>query len=204
VEPVSPPTATPFIATPIPPAPTVAPTGTMPPPTAVPPTATSSAGGSDPGPVSPAATATPTPAATPTPTVTLPEVALDLTVPGGSSVSLVPIFSGTLQMGAGDSVVRTLSVQNNGARTFRYYLNTSGGAGPLWTDPTNGLQMVITRNGTEVYRGSLSMPDQLLGELARGGQDSLVLTVSLPATAGNTFQGLSTTIAFNFTAVTVP
>jgi hypothetical protein len=129
---------------------------------------------------------------------------MDLSVPGGNSISFQPIFSGVLEMKAGETITRTVNIQNNGTRTFRYYLSTSGGNGLLWTDPGNGLQMRVQKNGTDVYAGPLEMPDQQIGQLARGGQDTLVITVSLPATAGNAYQGLSTGVSYNFTAVAVP
>ena len=129
---------------------------------------------------------------------------MDLSVPGGSSVSFQPIFSGSLQMKAGESISRTVNIQNNGTRTFRYSLNTSGGSGDLWSNSTNGLQMRIQKNGVDVYTGTLQMSDRELGQLSRGGQDTLVITVSLPATAGNAYQLLSTTVSYNFTAVAVP
>jgi hypothetical protein len=128
---------------------------------------------------------------------------MDLSVPGGSAVNIQPIFSGALDFKAGDSQTRTVNVQNNGTRTFRYFMGTSGGSGALWTDTVNGLQMVVTKNGTEVYRGPLNMADQQIGQLSRGGQDTLVITVSLPSTAGNSYQGLSTSVSYNFTAVIV-
>ena len=152
----------------------------------------------------PNAASGPTATVTPPPTATPPEFAMDLSVPGGSSVSFQPIFSGTLAMKAGESVTRTVNIQNNGSRTFRYYLNTTGGTGILWSDTANGLQMTVKKNGANVYVGPLEMSDQLIGQLARGGQDTLQITVSLPSSSGNAFQGLSTTVSYNFTAVTVP
>jgi hypothetical protein len=142
--------------------------------------------------------------ATPTATAVATGVILDLSLPRSSSSSFVPIFSGTLSMRAGDSVTKTLQVQNNGTVAFEYRLATSGGTGALWTDATNGLQIVVTRNGTEVYRGSLQMAQQVIGQVARGGQDELSIQVSLPSTAGNSFQRLSTTVSFDFTSVGLP
>lgn len=179
---------TPLVPSPTPIAPTMtplpAPTATPIPPTPIRPTAVP-----DQDAAGPTATATPV------------DVAMDLSVPGGSGRSFQPIFSGTFDLKAGDTATRTVHVQNNGSRTFNYFLNTSGGTGLLWTDTTNGLQMVISRNGTEVYRGPLSMSDRQIGQVARGGQDTVTITVSLPTGAGNTFQGLTTTVSYNFTAV---
>ena len=152
-------------------------------------------------------TATPIPGATPVPSVTptpVPEFLMDLSVQGGSSVSFQPIFSGAVEFKAGVTQTRTVNIQNNGSREFRYYLNTSGGSGLLWTDTTNGLQLSVSRNGVVVYSGPLSMADQQLGQLARGGQDTLVIGVTLPSTADNRYQGLTTTMSYNFTAVAVP
>ena len=126
---------------------------------------------------------------------------MDLTVVGGSSTNSQPIFSGALEFKAGETQSRTVNVQNNGTRDFRYYVGTSGGTGVLWTDAVNGIQMSITRNGTLVYSGRLAMADQQLGQLSRGGQDVLVITVWLPTTAGNSYQSQSTTVTYNFTAV---
>jgi len=129
---------------------------------------------------------------------------MDLSVRGGSSLNSQPIFSGALEFKAGECQSRTVNVQNNGSRAFRYYLNTSGGSTALWTDGTSGLQMTVSKNGAGVYTGPLAMPDQLLGQLARGGQDTLVISVCLPGTTGNAYQGLSTSVSYNFTAVAVP
>lgn len=157
------------------------------------PTRTPEPGGGDPG---PSTTATPT-------TPAEPEFVMDLSLPGGVPLSIQPIFSGVLQFRAGQAQTRTVNVQNNGTRAFRYSVGTAGGSGPLWTDTAGGLQMVIAKNGAEVYRGPLSMADQHIGQLARGGQDTLVITVFLPSSAGNAFQGLTTTVSFTFTATAV-
>ncbi len=197
-------TLTPVLPSPVPATVTtvpVQPTSTRIPPTPVPSTRTPEPSDPTPGPTG---TATIAPTATATATATPPEVAMDLSVPGGSSFSFQPIFSGALEFDAGESQSRTVSIQNNGTRTFQYYLGTSGGTGALWTDAVNGRHMVVTRNGSEAYRGTLQMPDQLLGQLARGGQDTLVVTVYLPSSAGNSYQGLSTTVSYKFTAVTLP
>ena len=107
-------------------------------------------------------------------------------------------------MGAGDSTNRSLQVQNNGTVAFEYRLATSGGSGPLWADSMNGLQMVVQRNGVTVYRGPLQTGDQVIGRLSQAQHDDLVIQVSLPLTAGNSFQRLSTTVSFDFTSVSLP
>jgi len=131
---------------------------------------------------------------------------LDLSVPGGGAGGSQPIFAeaSACKFGPDDDFTKSVYIQNNGTQTISYYLGTSGGTGPLWTDSTNGFQLSVTRNGVAVYNGPLQMPDQLFGQLARGGQDGVLFRVYLPVTAGNAYQGLSTTIAFNFTTTVVP
>ncbi|HEU5318670.1 MAG TPA: hypothetical protein VFX49_21330 [Chloroflexota bacterium] len=131
---------------------------------------------------------------------------MDLSVPGGGAGAAQAIFAeaSACEFRPSDDIWKQVYVQNNGTRSIEYSLGTSGGSGLLWTDTTNGLQLEVKKNGAVIYAGSLSMADRVIGQLARGGQDELLMKVFLPATAGNAYQGLSTTITFNFTTVVLP
>jgi hypothetical protein len=91
----------------------------------------------------------------------------------------------------------------------------------LTTDATNGLQLAVdsctvawTQGGTPssptytcaggsttLYSGRAVMDSPLPGgaSLAAGGVDHLLLTVSLPSSAGNGLQGKSSTLGLTFT-----
>lgn len=108
---------------------------------------------------------------------------------------------GLSNMSPGASVQTTVEIQNQGSLPFTYTISTSGGATPLWTDPVNGLQMTLKRGSTVVYNGSIQVAPISMGLIVpRGGADSLNLEIKLSPTADNTFQGLSTTITFVWTA----
>lgn len=126
---------------------------------------------------------------------------------------------------AGDTMERAVKLTNGGTLNWASAsLTTSATTSTLLdTDATNGLQMLVdkcsvawTEAGTSpaftytcsgvqttliasraVIGADLSLGS--LGALTAGGSDFLRVKLTLPSTAGNTFQGLSSTIQFAFT-----
>jgi predicted ribosomally synthesized peptide with SipW-like signal peptide len=124
----------------------------------------------------------------------------------------------------GDTVQRSFDLSNTGSQDLASVALTST-ASPsslLDTDATNGLQMVIDRcsaawteagsspaftytcSGSTttivttraVIQSSLTMAG--VSTLTAAGSDHLRLTLTFPGTAGNTFQGLSSTLSYSF------
>ena len=108
----------------------------------------------------------------------------------------------------GGSISRPYTISNNGGPSFTYALSVSctsgcaGGAGVLWTDATNGLQLTVSRGASVIYSGAISAASNVaMGvTLGPGQSDSLTLKVSLPASASNAYAGLTTVVSFNWTA----
>ncbi len=124
----------------------------------------------------------------------------------------------------GDTVQRSFDLSNTGNENLASVAltTTASPSSLLDTDATNGLQMVIdkcsvawveagtspaftyTCAGTTttivasraVIGSSLSMAG--LASLTSGGTDRLRLTLTLPSAAGNTFQGLTSTVTYSF------
>jgi hypothetical protein len=125
----------------------------------------------------------------------------------------------------GDTVQRAFQLANTGNQNLASItLTTSASPSSLLdTDTTNGLQVVIqacsvawTEGGvapayTYTCSGSTStvlasrpvigsaLALSNLTTTTAGNTDNLLATLTLPGTAGNTFQGLSSTITFSFT-----
>lgn len=125
----------------------------------------------------------------------------------------------------GDSYYRSFDLINSGTKALSSITltTTASPSSLLDTDATNGLQMVIQRcstswtesgtspNFTYTCGGSTStvlasraiigssIALSNLGATAISTTDKLLLTVTFPSAAGNTFQGLSSTISFTFT-----
>jgi len=73
--------------------------------------------------------------------------------------------------------------------------------------PASGLQLRVTRCSAGfaacalvVYDGPVQITAQTIGALGAGQDDPLRLSVRLPSTGGNTFQGLSRTLTLTWTA----
>ncbi len=124
----------------------------------------------------------------------------------------------------GDTIQRSFDLSNTGSQDLASIaLTTSASPSSLLdTDATNGLQMVIdrcsvawTESGSSpaftyscsgstttivtsraVIQSSLSLAG--LTALTAAGTDHLRLTLTFPGTAGNTFQGLSSTLTYSF------
>ena len=125
----------------------------------------------------------------------------------------------------GDTVQRAVDLTDSGNQALSAVALTTTAApsSKLDTDTTNGLQMLIdscstswteagtapaytyTCGGTRttvlasgpVITTNATLPG--LNSLAPGGTDHLRVTLTLPTTADNTFQGLTSTIAYGFT-----
>jgi len=124
----------------------------------------------------------------------------------------------------GDTVQRSFDLSNTGNQDLASIAltTTAGPSSLLDTDPTNGLQMVIdecsvawTEAGTgPAYTYACSgtttivvasravigstIPMSGLAALTSGATDHLRVTLTLPSTTGNTFQGLTSTINYSF------
>lgn len=123
----------------------------------------------------------------------------------------------------GDSMTRAVNLSNNGTSALSSIslASSSTASNALVTDTSNGLQLTIkecsvaytgvgtttpTCSGTEriVLNGPAVETNSTLSGMAStnpGGTDYLVMTVSLPASAGNTFQNLSAPLSITFTGV---
>ena len=125
-------------------------------------------------------------------------------------------------MKPGDSIARGVTVENSGSINASLTLSTSTVAPTLLTsDATHGLKLLVEKcvtafGGTtpETCTGgsAVSIPTQTvigtnmaLPALNAGAANKhyYLVTVSLPSTAGNTFQGLTQTVAFTWDATQV-
>ena len=144
-------------------------------------------------------------------------VSIDVTQPG---VTIPVTTNGFL---AGDSMSRAIDLVNDGSAALSQVSLASTATVPsiLTTDATNGLQLTVkscsvawtqagpasaptyncTGGSSTLYAGRAVMDSPLPGvaSLAAGGVDHLLLTVNLPASAGNAFQGQSSTLGLTFT-----
>jgi Camelysin metallo-endopeptidase len=121
----------------------------------------------------------------------------------------------------GDSLSRAVDLSNDGTSDLSSVTlaSTATAASALTSDTTNGLQLAVrscpvawTQSGSAytcgqtaatLYSGAALTSSALPGvaSLASHGVDHLLLTVSLPTTAGNGFAGLSSTLNLTFTGV---
>ena len=149
-------------------------------------------------------------------------LSINLAQPGGA----VAIPLNTTGFVPGDSMTRAVNLINDGGSGLGSVTVTSALTSPanvLTTDVVNGLQLTVkgcsvawtqggtptaptyTCAGTErtVLNGPAvnSAPLASPASLAAGGVDNLVFSISLPATADNTFQGKSASLSLTFTGV---
>ena len=145
-------------------------------------------------------------------------VSIDLAQPAA------PIPVVTTGLLPGDSIARTLTLVNDGNSPLSSVALGVSTTNPsvLTTDPVNGLQLTLkacsvawtqagtaplyTCAGTEraLTTGGAAIGNRTLeapASLTPGGTDHLLLTLSLPATADNTFQGKTSTLALTFSGV---
>ena len=125
----------------------------------------------------------------------------------------------------GDTMQRSVDLSNTGTQDLASIslTTTASTSSLLDTDATNGLQMAIERCSVDwtesgsspaftytcggststvlssraVIGSSIALSN--LGSLTSGATDHLRVTLTFPSVAGNTLQGLSSTIAFAFT-----
>jgi predicted ribosomally synthesized peptide with SipW-like signal peptide len=130
----------------------------------------------------------------------------------------------------GDTVQRAVDLTNSGNQALASIAltTTASPSSLLDTDTTNGLKMVIdscptswTEAGTApaysytcggtvtsvltstpIITPNATLPG--LNSLAAGGTDHLRVTLTLPTTAVNTFQGLTSTVSYSFTGTQRP
>ena len=145
-------------------------------------------------------------------------VSIDLAQPAA------PIPAVTTGLLPGDSIARTLTLVNDGNSPLSSVALGVSTTNPsvLTTDPVNGLQLTLkacsvawtqagtaplyTCAGTEraITTGGAAIGNRTLeapASLTPGGTDHLLLTLSLPTTADNTFQGKTSTLALTFSGV---
>ncbi|WP_422935619.1 TasA family protein [Sinomonas sp. P47F7] len=125
----------------------------------------------------------------------------------------------------GDTIQRAVTLTNSGSQNLAGVTLTTAAttSSKLDTDATNGLQVVVdscsapwTEAGTApayTYTCSGTSTSVLsshavigsnvtlsnLGSVTAGHADNLRVTLTLPTTADNTFQGISSTVSFSFT-----
>jgi spore coat-associated protein N len=153
--------------------------------------------------------------------VTTGSVAINLAQPSGS----FSIPATTTGFVPGDSLTRAVTLNNSGTAGLSSITlgSTASTANLLSSDTVNGLQLAVkscpvpytqggtaaaptyTCSGAETVLAngaavtSLQLPG--LASLNPGGSDNLVFSVTLPTSAGNSFQGLSNTLNLTFTGV---
>jgi len=115
-----------------------------------------------------------------------------------AAASLVSISN----MVPGDTAARTVVISNTGNVGFTYTGAISASANTvLWSDATNGLQVLVKRGATTLYNGALkNMSLAASPTVAASGTDTLSFTFSLPTTADNTFQNLTQDFTITYAA----
>lgn len=130
----------------------------------------------------------------------------------------------------GDTVQRAFSLANTGNQALSSVTlaTTAAPSSLLDTDATNGLQLLVQSCSTSWTEGGSALAYTYtcsgtsstvlstrpvigsnlalagLSSLTPGSSDNLLATLSFPTAAGNTFQGLSSTISFAFTGTQRP
>ena len=146
-------------------------------------------------------------------------VSIDLTQPAA------PIPASTTGLLPGDSLTRPVTLVNDGNSPLSSVALgiTTTDPSVLTTDATHGLQLALrsctvawTQTGPTTYGctgteraiatpgAAVAVPTRTLdapASLTPGGVDHLAVTLSLPATAGNGFQGRTSTLALTFSGV---
>ena len=148
-------------------------------------------------------------------------VAISLAQPNGAYT----IPASTTGFVPGDSMTRAVTLTNTGTQALSNISlgSTAGTSNALTTDTTNGLQLSVKScsvaytqggtpsapsyscsgtettllNGPAVANSVLPAPNSLNA----GGTDNLIFSISLPTSAGNSFQNLSTSLNLTFTGV---
>jgi hypothetical protein len=148
-------------------------------------------------------------------------LSLDLTAVGGTATSPLPGMT-VAGFVPGDSISRPVELVNSGDTAFGSIniQSTSSTSNLLTTDATNGLQLNVKScpvvwtaatnaagvttysctGATDVVNGPVLVQGSLANvkSLASKGVDHLLVTVSLPTSADNTFQNLKSDLSINF------
>jgi predicted ribosomally synthesized peptide with SipW-like signal peptide len=145
----------------------------------------------------------------------------DQTVTAGDvelALNLTEVSMDASGVAPGDTINRRLALDNTGSIDLSTLtLASTGGASPLFTDTTDGLQVEVqkctvawsaayacTGTATSIYDGpaDISPAVDVSADLeadVSGGNDFLLFTVSLPTTAPQlTMEGESVTITYSF------
>ena len=64
----------------------------------------------------------------------------------------------------GDSASRTVTVENTGSVAFSYEISASNEGGPpslMWSDQVDGIQVVVSEDGNELYSGHIAGLDEV-------------------------------------------
>ena len=106
----------------------------------------------------------------------------------------------------GDSITRSVTVQNTGSVPFTYTITASsegGNQSPLWKNKIHGLQVEVSGSSGLIFSGPIkdlySMGTNTV--VPEGGTEVLLYVISLPQSSGNAFQGLNQGIGFTYDAV---
>lgn len=189
------------------------PASTTPPPALTTPSASPSPSATPSPTLVSSASPSPTPAPTPSPSGTSSPTPTPSATPSPSPVALTTDRGATAivdltDLLPGDSIDRTITVQNIGSLAIRYTVSaTQTVSTVLWTDATDGLQLTVgTIGGTVLYAGPLSAAGFVVGPttLAPGASETLRYTFAFPASASNAFQGLLQDLTLVFDAVEFP
>jgi hypothetical protein len=128
-----------------------------------------------------------------------------------ATCSTINKFGGSSAMVPGAAVATTVSVKNTGtvaASTFTLAPGTctqsnNGTVNGSATDLCTKMQLVIASGATTLYSGTLAgfvtNGSLSLGAQAAGASSNFTFTVTLPSTAGNTYQGLAAALPLTWT-----
>ncbi len=103
----------------------------------------------------------------------------------------------------GDTATRTVTLTNTGNVGFTYSFAASQSNNTLlWSDATNGLQVVVTRGATTLYTGALKNMGTISPgvTVAPAATDAIQYAFSLPTSTGNSFQNLTQDLTITYTA----
>lgn len=109
----------------------------------------------------------------------------------------------------GDTITRSVTVQNSGSAPFTYMITASSASGPetvLWKNKVKGIQVAVSGDGGPFYSGPIStligVPSGIV--VPGGGTEVLTYVFSLPNSAGNAFQGQNQGIEIRYDATQLP
>ena len=114
-------------------------------------------------------------------------------------------FVDVSNLAPGDTVTRTVTVENTGAVPFTYAITATNEGGPetaLWKNKVKGLQVSVSGDSGEIFAGPIS---HLAGissgtVVPAGGTEVLTYVFSLPNATGNAFQGLAQGVGITYDA----